>query len=274
MCNDDRFVRAGKAFENLCRIMAHLRGPDGCPWDAEQSLKSLKPYLLEEAYEVLDAMDGTAKAHCEELGDLLLQVVFQAEIRNEDGEQGFHAADVADAIIAKLVRRHPHVFEDPNVRNGDEALMSWEAVKALERPEGASVLDGIPRSLPSLLRGIRMGQRAAKIGFDWDDVGGAWEKAMEEWGEVDQARQSGDQSAIEEEFGDLLFALTSVARHLRVDPESALGAALDKFERRFRFVEPPLRQQKEGLQQVPLDVLNRLWEDAKLHERAETEPDP
>lgn len=273
MDSGDRFVRAGQAFEHLCRIMAQLRAPGGCPWDAEQTLASLKPYLIEEAYETIEAIErGEPREHCEELGDLLLQVVFQAEITQESGD--FGAADVAVAIVDKLVRRHPHVFGDQRAEDVATALHRWEAVKAKERHPETSCLDGVPRALPGLLRALRTGEKAAAVGFDWPSVQGPLDKIEEEWQELRAVATSAGESTerIEEELGDLLFSVVNLARHLKIDPEEALRRTIDKFHTRFRHVERRLKADDRAPGQATLDEMDRLWEEAKLLEHAHAPP--
>lgn len=266
--SEERFKRAGAAVEELCRIMARLRAPDGCPWDREQTLQTLKAYLLEETYETLDAIDsGDPRKHCEELGDLLLQVVFQSEITQES-PQGFGLAEVAEGIARKLLRRHPHVFGDVEARDAAGALRSWEQMKAAERTRDEGALHGVPRAMPALLRALRTGEKAAAVGFDWHDAAGVKAKVEEEWAELVHAMESGaGVEAMSEELGDMLFALTSLARHLTVNPEEALRRTLDKFQRRFEHVERRLAERNRAPGQATLDEMERLWEEAKLLER-------
>lgn len=266
----DRFRRAGAAFERLCRTMHTLRAPGGCPWDREQTLASLKPYLIEEAYETLEAMEsGDAREHCEELGDLLLQVVFQAEIAQET--KLFDTAGVATAINDKLVRRHPHVFAGAKADDAAGALQNWEAIKATERPKTKGRLDGIPRALPGLTRAARTGEKAAAVGFDWADVAGSKAKVDEELRELEEAlaapRDAANSAAIKEEMGDLLFALVNLCRHLRLDPEEALRGTIEKFQQRFRHLEQSMGARGRSLESASLDELNQLWEEAKSRER-------
>lgn len=241
--------------------MARLRAPDGCAWDREQTLQTLKAYLIEETYEVLEAIDLDAAAHREELGDLLLQVVFQAQIRAEQGT--FTIADVAQAIANKLVRRHPHVFGDTQADSAKEALASWERIKASEKPNGGGRLASIPKAMPALLRAYRSGEKAASVGFDWPDHVGPLAKVEEELAEVKTAI-GGAPSAVREELGDLLFAITNLARHLQVDPEAALQAATTKFHRRFAHVETRLAE--SGAKHATLSELDRYWDEAKRAE--------
>lgn len=263
----DRFARAGAAVERLCRLMAKLRAPSGCPWDREQTFESLKAYLLEECYEALEVMGaGQPQQHCEELGDLLLQIVFQAEIAAE--ERLFDMERVAEGIVDKLVRRHPHVFAGSNVQDPQAALQSWEAAKAAESPTAKSRLDGVPRALPSLLRALRIGDKAASIGFDWPDVGGVRAKVEEEWRELTDVMDAADSmpEALKEELGDLLLTIASLARHLGIDPEDALRQATEKFGRRFRCLEARMPE-AVPTSQSSLDLLESMWEDAKSRER-------
>ena len=264
----DRFQRAAQAFEQLCRTMAKLRAPGGCPWDREQTYDTLKPYLIEEAYEAIEAIEaGEPKKHCEELGDVLLQVVFQAEIAQET--DSFDVADVAQAINHKLVRRHPHVFGDADAGNAETRLRTWEAIKASERPADSSCLDGVPRALPGLLRAYRTGEKAAAVGFDWPDADGSLRKVEEEWGELRHVLADRTQMAeIKEEMGDLLFALVNLCRHLGLDPEEALRGTIEKFQQRFRHLEISLRRVSRQVSEATLDELNDLWEEAKAAERS------
>lgn len=257
----------GLALERLVDIMARLRTPGtGCPWDLEQDLASLRPYLIEEAYEVLEAMDsGDVAEHRKELGDLLLQIVFQARLREEEGQFAF--ADVADAISDKLTYRHPHVFGDLQVSGADEVLQNWARLKEAERrAEGKvdpSALDGVPLALPALVRSERLGEKASRVGFDWPDAASVRAKVVEELGEVDEAVQSGDLSRITEELGDLMFATAQWARRLGVHPEDALREAATKFDRRFRRLEALARARGDSLEALDAAALDALWNEAK-----------
>lgn len=258
----DRFDKAGAAFAELCRVMARLRAPGGCPWDQEQTLESLKPYLLEEAYETLEAIEeGTPEDHCEELGDLLLQVVFQAEITQETA---FDVADVADGIREKLIRRHPHVFKDASVAGSKEVVANWEAIKAQERPDSKGLLDGLPKALPALTRAYRTGEKVAGVGFDWPDSNGPRAKVLEEWNEIEEAiSQEQGASVVQSEIGDMLFALVNYSRHLGIDPESALRGTIERFHQRFRYIEAAMKRGGTSIREASLDSLNDLWEEAK-----------
>ena len=266
---------AGAQFERLVEVMRTLRSPDGCAWDREQTVASLRPFVLEEAYEVVEAMDrGDRAALCEELGDLLLEAVFVAQICAEDGD--FTIADAAEAVTAKLIRRHPHIF-GAGAASADlspvEVKRQWERIKREERAgapgdgaPGATLLDGIPEALPSLLRASRIGARAANVGFDWDEAEQVVDKADEEIAELRDAIAGGDRAQIEEEIGDLLFTVANAARKLRVDPESALRTANTKFTRRFRAVEQRLEDRGETLHDASPDELEREWQAVKALE--------
>lgn len=275
-----RLRKAAQAFETVCETMAILRAPGGCPWDAEQTLASLKPYLIEEAFETVDAMDqGDTKAHCEELGDVLLQVIFQAEIAQETG--AFDVADVACALDAKLKRRHPDVFASPQApaqarpQDAQNALDRWEAIKAAERPRRKGRLSGVPKGMPALVRALRTSQKAASTGFDWPTLQGSLDKVAEEMGELREAIQDraaqADNAAIESEMGDVLFSLVNVCRRLDIDPEAALRGTINRFHHRFEHVEQRLDDKGLRLEDTPLDAINELWEEAKTVERAATD---
>lgn len=256
-----RFSDAGAAAAALCETMARLRAPGGCPWDREQTLASLKTYLLEETYETLDAMDGNADAHCEELGDLLLQIVFQSEVTHESGS--FDFAAVARGIHNKLLRRHPHVFGDAKADDAQSALGNWERIKQSERRADASCLDGMPKALPALLLAQRTGEKAAALGFDWARAEDVLPKVDEELREVREAYASGDTHALRDELGDLLFAIANFCRHVGIDAEDALRQATGKFSTRFRRIEPVLKDKKAAKAEVGLDELEAMWESAK-----------
>ena len=272
---------AGDRFDRLVQIMRRLRSPDGCAWDREQTLASLRPFVLEEAYEVVDAIDrGDRTALCDELGDLLLEAVFVAQICAE--ASAFTIADATDAVVAKLIRRHPHVFggSDTETDAGRRDLSpaevkeQWERIKTRERagtPERATLLDGIPEALPSLLRASRIGARTANVGFDWDEPGAVIDKVDEELAELRQAVASADPTPIEEELGDLLFTVANLARKLRVDPESALRAANGKFTRRFRAIEQRLAARGRALHDATPEELEREWQAVKALSPEEAE---
>lgn len=260
----------GSLFERLVDIMARLREPGGCPWDLEQTPTSLKAYLIEEAYEVLEALESGDTAHLqEELGDLLLQVVFHSQIARERGD--FTMADVLGRLIDKLVNRHPHVFGGASVATAREALAQWEALKQREadaagRPR--SLIDGVPRAMPALLRAQRLQTKAARVHFDWPDAVAAWAKVEEEVQEAGQALAGGDPERVGEELGDLLFSLVNVARLSAIDAEDALGRAIEKFRRRFRDMEADLIARGKSLAEVTTEDLERSWQTVKAQERA------
>lgn len=255
--------------ERLRTIMRALRDPSrGCPWDREQTFASIVPHTLEEAYEVADAIEsGALDALPAELGDLLFQVVFYCQLGEEDGL--FDWDTVVAAIADKLVERHPHVFADASATDAEAVTERWEASKAAERrratPGHASELDDVPLALPALTRARKLQRRAARVGFDWPDAGGAWAKIREELDELAEATDTaaGGKAAIAEECGDLLFAVVNLARHLDCDPEAALRAANAKFERRFRSVESALAERGERAEDAGLDALDALWNEAK-----------
>jgi len=241
--------------------MQRLLAPDGCPWDREQTLESLRPYVVEEAHEVVDAIDrGAPEELREELGDLLLQIVFQAELARAQG--WFGPDDVVRAICEKLVRRHPHVFGEQKVSGTAEVLANWEQIKAQEKA-GRGVLDGLPKALPALLRAARAGEKAARVGFDWPDLAGARAKVDEELAELDTAMRGEDRERMEHELGDVLFALVSVARKLDLDPEAALRGTLDRFGQRVRWVEQHVKEQGQDLAALDAAALDSLWQQAK-----------
>ncbi len=258
------------AFSELVATMVRLRSPQGCPWDREQDHRTLKPYLLEEAYEVLEAIDAGADADlCAELGDLLLQIVFHAQVAAEDGR--FTMDEVCRAIVDKLVRRHPHVFGDLQVDGAGQVAANWEAIKRSEREDGgrtASALDGVPKPLPALLRAQRVQTKASRVGFDWERIDEPLDKVSEEFDELRtewRRRTDGPEARrrVEEEFGDLLFALVNCARFLEVDAEQALRAAVDKFDRRFRRVEEIFRERGRDLTEASLEEMDSVWNEVK-----------
>lgn len=254
----------GEAFEGLVRIMHRLRSPGGCPWDGEQTHASIKPYTIEEAYEVAEAIDdGDDGELCTELGDLLLQIVFHAEMAGE--RNAFTVADVIAAISEKMVRRHPHVFADVQVSGSDEVLRNWSRIKADERRAkgDASALAGVPRAMPALLRAQRLGEKASHAGFDWSGTPGVLDKLREELGELEEAVASGDRDHAAAELGDLLYAATSLARHLGVVAEDALKGAADRFTNRFRHMEATLAEQQRDVHTASAEELDALWEAAK-----------
>jgi MazG family protein len=251
----------GQSLTRLVEIMQRLLAPDGCPWDREQTLETLRPYVIEEAHEVVDAIDkGSPEELREELGDLLLQIVFQSELAR--AKQWFGPDDVVSAICDKLVRRHPHVFGDEKVSGTAEVLANWEVIKAKEKAD-RGVLDGVPKALPALLRALRVGEKAARVGFDWPALEGARAKLDEELHELDAAIAGGDKQRAEEELGDVLFALTSVARKLDLDPEAALRGTLDRFGQRVRSVEDMAKARGAELSSIDAATLDQMWNEAK-----------
>jgi tetrapyrrole methylase family protein/MazG family protein len=250
----------------LVNVMARLRSKtDGCPWDTEQDHKSLRPYVIEEAFEVLEAIDsGMMDKLVEELGDLLLQVVFHSQIGAENGD--FTIDDVINEIVAKLIRRHPHVFGDVQVEDAEGVLINWEKIKRGEKGniDRKSVLDGIPVDLPALMKASKIQGKAAKVGFDWDHADDALEKVWEESAEFRQAYMSGDKDKIEDEMGDLFFAIVNVARFFDINPEFALRRTVDKFQHRFRYIEEIAEKTGKSLEQMTLQEMDALWNEAKL----------
>jgi len=252
----------------LIAIMAALRTPGtGCPWDLEQDFHSIAPYTLEEAFEVAEAIEaGDKSALCEELGDLLLQVVYHARMAEEEGAFAF--ADVIEAITTKMVRRHPHVFGDEKARSAGIAKGFWEEMKAKEgKAPKDSALDGVPAALPALVRAIKLQAKAARVGFDWPDAGPVLDKIAEEVDELRESMAQGDSAAIEEEFGDLLFALANLARHQGFDAEGAARAANTKFERRFKAIEVELKARGKRPQDTTLAEMDTIWDEVKVREK-------
>ena len=253
------------SIEKLVEVMSKLRDPEsGCPWDVQQSFRSIAPYTIEEAYEVADAIEREDMQGLKsELGDLLLQVVFHARMAEEAKQFDFD--DVAAGIVDKLHRRHPHVFGDDDERRAGQQAGSWEAIKADERAESGeeSALAGVARALPALKRAQKLGKRAARVGFDWPDRQGVREKIHEELDELDIAVGTRDDADIDEEFGDLLFAVVNLARHLEVDPEQALANANRKFERRFREMEREIRASGRRVRDLNHESLDQCWRKAK-----------
>ena len=260
--------QTGAEVTKLCGLMQRLLAPDGCPWDREQTLETLVPYLVEETYEVVDALAaGDADDHREELGDLLLQIVFQSELRFAEGTFGID--DVARGIVAKLVRRHPHVFGDVVAKDAGDVLANWARLKAVEKAEKGKhgALHGIPASAPALLRATRAGEKAGAVGFDWPDAEGPRAKVNEELAELDEARRRGDRDEMQRELGDTLFAIVNLSRKLGLDAEQALRDATDRFATRFRHVESALAAQGRAVSDAGPQEQERLWQLAKQAER-------
>jgi MazG family protein len=253
-------------FDGLVTIMDRLRGPDGCPWDREQTWKSLRRFLLEECYEVADALDRSDPGDLrEELGDLLFQIVFLSRLAKEEGH--FTASDVVRGIADKMVRRHPHVFGDDRAETSDQVLRRWEEIKRGERDSGpgggGSILDGIPPALPAMMKAQQMGARAARVGFEWTCEADILEKIGEELDELRAVVAAGERQRVEEELGDFLFSTVMLARHLDVDPEAALERTNLKFRKRFGKIEEELRRRDVPLEDAGLDLLDRIWDDSK-----------
>jgi tetrapyrrole methylase family protein/MazG family protein len=252
--------------ERLVEIMRVLRGNNGCPWDREQSHESLKRYLIEETYELLEVIDLNDKQRmCEELGDVLLQVVFHAQIASENGD--FNIRDVIDGVCDKLIYRHPHVFGDVNAETSSEVLKNWEELKKKEKGQSnqTSVLKDVPSNLPALMRSYKVQQKAAQVGFDWDNTDDVFAKIREEIDELEEACRKKDTSNIEEEYGDVLFSLVNLSRFVKVHPELTLTQSTNKFISRFEYIEKKSSQSGKKLNEMTLDEMNVLWEEAKTH---------
>lgn len=268
-------MQPSRDLARLLDIMAALRTPiTGCPWDLAQDFKSLLPYVIEEAFEVADAIERENREDlCEELGDLLLQVVFHARLAEEEGS--FDFGGVVEAVTTKLIRRHPHVFAETRDLSPDEVKRLWGEIKAREKTERASrqpqsrspVLSDVPRTFPPLLRALKLQAKAATVGFDWSETTAVLAKIREELDEVEVALMKGDQAAHQDEIGDLLFAVVNLARHAKIDPDLALRGTNAKFERRFGFVESELERSGSSLSAATLDDMERLWGEAKRRER-------
>jgi MazG family protein len=253
-------------FSRLVEIMDLLRSEKGCPWDREQTFESLRQHLLEEAYEVVESIDeGRLEELPGELGDLLLQVVFQAQMAAERGLFGI--GDVIDSITEKLIRRHPHVFGDKRIDSTEEQIVHWELSKL--RIEGKkSAIDGVPRLLPALLRSYRIQNKAATVGFDWSEIEPVWEKVEEELSELKVATESGDSERVEDELGDLLFSIVNLSRFLKINPEDALRKTIRKFDKRFRQVESEFRRTNRSLTDASLAEMDKVWEQVKKREKS------
>lgn len=247
-------------FEQLKAIIRRLRSEGGCPWDRKQTHKSLRPYLLEEAYEALEAIDQDDFERLkEELGDLLLQIVIHAQIASE--ENRFDIDQVVERISEKLTRRHPHVFGSVGVSGAEEVLRNWEQIKQNEGK--GSVLDGVPKELPALLRAHRIQDKAARVGFDWSSTGAVFTKVEEEFSELKAACRSGDRERVEEELGDILFSLVNLARLLKTNPEDVLRKTIEKFIFRFKYIEQKLKRRGKGPKAATLEEMDKLWDEAK-----------
>jgi MazG family protein len=252
-----------RTFDDLVALMTRLRGPDGCPWDRKQTLPDLKPYVIEEAYEVVDAIDRNDRAALlEEVGDFLLEAVFITELTREEGT--FDVYDSITAIHDKLVRRHPHVFGDVEAKDAEQVLVNWEKLKQDERKaENKSLLAGIPQSMPALLKASRLTEKASRVGFDWRRTEDVFEKLDEEIAELREAVASGDTAHVHEEIGDLLFTVANIARKVNVNPEEALQSTNRKFMSRFQWMESRV----ENFEGMSLEEMDKLWDEAKAAER-------
>lgn len=249
-------------FKKLIDIMAALRSQNGCPWDKEQTRESLKPFLLEETYEVLEALDeGNPENLKEELGDLLFQIIFHCRLASERGE--FDIDDVIDGISSKMISRHPHVFGDAEFKTSKEVLMQWEDRKREEGKIKESILDGVPKELPSLLRAQKVQSKAAKVGFDWDKIEDVITKLHEEIGEFKNALSTDNKKEIEDELGDIFFSLVNISRFVGVNPEDALRKTISKFVSRFRYIEMKAADAGKRLSDMTLSEMDALWEEAK-----------
>ena len=274
-------MQSSRDISRLIEIMAALRAPEtGCPWDIEQDFSSIAPYTVEEAYEVADAIArGDLDDLREELGDLLLQVVYHARMAEEEGRFSF--GDVVEAITAKMIRRHPHVFGDEKARSAGMAKGMWEKIKAEEKAlkrqariarggdaeeSGPGFLDGVPVALPALTRALKLQQKAAQVGFDWSEAAPILDKIAEEIGEMREAMAHADEAAIKDEFGDVLFALVNLGRHLKIDAEAALSGTNQKFRSRFHHVERALKESGGSLENATLEQMEALWQQAKDQE--------
>ena len=244
-------------------IMASLRSKDGCVWDNEQTAITLRRYIIEEVYEVLEAIDEkNSDKLCDELGDLLLQIIFHARIAEENGD--FSVQDVIDGVCEKMIRRHPHVFGETTVRDAAEVLINWEKIKSREKGFSRSVLAGVPKGLPALMFAQKLQEKAAKVGFDWPSIVLVWEKIAEELDELKCAISNQDVSEIESEFGDVIFSVVNLGRFLKLESETALIAANRKFSHRFEYIEQKIAKKGIKWQNYSLEALDKLWEEAKI----------
>ncbi|MDP2599958.1 MAG: nucleoside triphosphate pyrophosphohydrolase [Deltaproteobacteria bacterium] len=258
--------KTGEKFEKLAEIMATLRGPNGCPWDREQTYKDINPCLLEETHEVLEAVDrGDFADLKEELGDLLVQILFLSQLAKE--ENRFQVENVIEKASEKLIRRHPHVFGDQKAHTSQEVLVNWEKIKQEENKHKEkkrdSILSGLPKSSPALLNAFRIGEKTHRVGFDWPELTGILKKMEEEIGELKEAIASQNEAAIEHEYGDLLFTLANIGRFLKSDPETALRKSSERFTDRFKSIEKKARELNKKLQDLTAEEWNQMWEEVK-----------
>jgi tetrapyrrole methylase family protein/MazG family protein len=255
----------GKELDRFIDIVARLRAPDGCPWDKEQTNKSILSCMLDEAYEFFEAVDENDNDMMrEELGDLLLQIVLHSQIAKD--ENRFTLEDVAKEISDKLVRRHPHVFGDVKVDSSREVLYNWEHIKKTEKTDRKYLVDGIPDALPALFKAEKIQRRVAKVGFDWKDIAPVLDKVEEEFAEFREAVEKGDVKNAEEELGDIIFALVNVGRHHRISAEDALRVTINKFARRFRYIEDKYTESGRDIHTATLEEMDKYWEESKQHE--------
>lgn len=261
--------RDNRSFEELMTIMRKLRGPGGCPWDAEQTHESLIRYLLEETYEVIEAIDAKSADHLkEELGDLLLQPVFHAVIAEEEGH--FDISDIISTLCEKLVRRHPHVFGDLQISDSDAQVKNWERIKKMEKGTArVSALSGVPPHLPALLKAHKISEKASWVGFDWNHSDQVFAKVMEELHEFEEAWAGGDPERMEDELGDLLFAIVNLGRFLSLNPEEALRKTINRFQKRFSYVEDALHELGRHMSDATIEEMDALWDQVKSEERRE-----
>ncbi len=254
-------MKEEKSFDDIVSLARRLRAPGGCPWDREQTLESLRAYVLEEAYEVIQAIElGDTDGLIEELGDFLFQTVFISQIASEEGK--FDIGDVTQRLHDKLVRRHPHVFGEKKAKDAADALRTWNAEKLKEK-KGKPDLEEIPRAMPSLMRAQRVGEKAARVGFDWDDVSSVLAKVKEELLELEREMESGEKNRSWEEWGDLVFSVVSLARHLDIDAETASHGAIEKFIERFSRFEEKVRTGEKEINALSMEQMDEIWEEVK-----------
>lgn len=265
MLRTSGIVPMSSKLKKLVEIMEALRSEDGCPWDKKQTRESLKPYIIEEAYEIIEAIEENDPEKIkEELGDLLFQIIFQCQIGKERNE--FTISDVIDSVSDKMTARHPHVFGEAEYKTADEVIAHWEVQKKREGKQRDSILEGVPGTLPSLLRAHRIQDRAARVGFDWENINDVLAKFEEEMHEFKKALAEKRQSRIADELGDIFFMLVNLSRFIDINPEDALRRTISKFIRRFRYIEMKASEQKKPLPEMTLEEMDRLWDEAKERE--------